>query len=101
MKVILRLLNLETLCISMSVDYKYVYIFVVLLIKMNYSYLIAREEVGDLEQHIRTLLCSDGKHLSLVVVVLLVVVALVRLFQLRYETTRGARHNPVAQNIDN
>ena len=84
----------------MPVDYKYVCLLVVLLLEMNHSYLITRDEVGDLEQHIRALLCSDGKHLSLVVVVLLVMVALFRLCKRWYETTRGARHAPVAQNTD-
>ena len=84
----------------MSVDYKYVCLLVVLLFEMNHSYLITRDEVSDLEQHIRALLCSDGKHLSLVVVVLLVLVALVRMCKRRYETTRGARHSPVVQNTD-
>ena len=87
----------------MSVDYKYVCIlslFFFLLLEMNHSYLITRDEFGDLEQHIRALLCSDGKHLSLVVVVLLVMVALFRLCKRWYETTRGARHAPVAQNTD-
>ena len=51
----------------MSVDYKYVCLLLVLLLEMNHSYLITRDEASDLEQHIRALLCSDGKHLSLVV----------------------------------
>ena len=72
----------------------------ILSVEMNQSTLIAREEIGDLEHQIRALLCSDGRHLSLVVVVLLVVVALVRLCQRRYESTRGAQHAPVTQNID-
>ena len=67
---------------------------------MNHSALLGREEISRFEQHIRSLLCSDSRHLSLIAVFLLVVVAVVRLCQQKYAASRGTQHSSAAQDHD-
>ena len=67
---------------------------------MNHSALFGREEIGEFEHHIRSLLCSDSRHFSLIALLLLVVVAIVRLCQQRHAASRRTQHSSAAQNPD-
>ena len=55
---------------------------------MNHSALFGREETSEFEHHIRSLLCSDSRHLSLIALLLLVVVGIVRLCQQKHAASR-------------
>ena len=67
---------------------------------MNHSAILGREEISEFEHHIRSLLCSDSRHLSLVALFLLIVVAIVRLCQQKYAASRGTQHSSAAQDHD-
>lgn len=67
---------------------------------MNHSALLAHQEFGEFEHHIRSLLCSDSRHLSLIAIVLLLLVAIVRLCQRKHAVTRGTQHASIAQHPD-
>lgn len=67
---------------------------------MNRSALLGREEISELERHLRSLLCSDSSHLSVLAVFLLVVVTLLRLCRRKHAASGGTQHDPVAENIE-